>query len=339
MNWLKKQSLYMKIMYLAALLTLASFLAALSWQWEMLFMAGDYRLQRLLLQSGLSVLVLLFLADRLAVRIAGVYHQLAKANRLPGQSTAAEDEALGEIIADYRFRLASAEKEREKLLARVREKEALKNSLLQELIAVQEEERRRISRELHDEAGQALTTLLVSMRILGDGVDDPRQRKIIESARDLASDTLHGIRDLAVALRPPTLDDLGLVAALNRHFSRFRELHGLALDFCVSNGQTPVTGPIALTLYRIVQEALTNIVKHAAARSVLIRLVIQENHLQLTIQDDGCGYEAGNGSGIGIYGMIERAKLLGGSFRIEAKPGAGTLVSVVVPNLKEETSA
>ncbi|WP_346355159.1 sensor histidine kinase [Azotosporobacter soli] len=344
MKWFREKSLYGQLMLSAALLSTATLVLGLIAAWEALRALDALESQRLFGQMLLAGTALWLLADRLAVWIAKPFHALARQFRVQGQNAHTESEALRESLQRATHALQEAEAERQRLLAAVANKEEVKNTLLKQLIQIQEEERRRISRELHDETGQALTTLLVTMRVLAESLQEEQQRNIVSSARDLAMDTLHGIRDLAVDLRPPAIDDLGLAAAMNRHLSRFRELHGLAVDFRVQGGQDPITGHIALALYRIVQEALTNILKHAAARSVEIRLQIHANHVLLTIADDGKGFapmlqeRAVQENRLGLFGMMERTKLLGGSFQIESAPEAGTLLRVIVPNWKEESA-
>ena len=208
------------------------------------------------------------------------------------------------------------------------------------MLSAQEDERKRISRELHDETGQALTSLLVSMRVLADRTTDEQQRSILMGARDLAANTLHDIRNLAVELRPPVLDDLGLVPAIRKYITQFEQRYGLTASFSVSGER--VHGPTALALYRVLQEGLTNVVKHANASAVAVTMDIRENHIELIISDDGKGFDtkfiqdARKDNRLGLYGMRERAELLGGTLTISSSLQQGTVITVIVPNPKEE---
>jgi signal transduction histidine kinase len=236
--------------------------------------------------------------------------------------------------------LSRTNAERNKLLAELERKERLRRVLLKKMLSAQEDERKRISRELHDETGQALTSLLVSMRVLADRTTDPQQKDILMGARDLAANTLRNIRNLAVELRPPVIDDLGLVPAIRKYLSQFEELHGVPISFTAVNGR--VHDSTAMALYRVVQESLTNIIKHADACLVEISMDIRENHIELVIHDDGKGFDvkamhaSRKDNRVGLAGMRERVELLGGTLTIISRPQQGTTITVVVPNPREE---
>lgn len=235
--------------------------------------------------------------------------------------------------------LAANNAERSRLHEELARKERLRKILLNKVLTAQEDERKRISRELHDETGQALTSLLVSMRVLADKSLDAKERKILLDARDLAAGTLRNIRSLAVELRPPAIDDLGLVPAMRKYLLTFEEHHGVTVEFQAQGGR--VHNQTAVALYRILQESLTNIVKHAGATRVQIRLTIEDNHIELVISDDGHGFDkkaletAQRENRLGLYGMRERAELLGGTLTTFSTPDQGTTITVIVPNPKE----
>lgn len=204
---------------------------------------------------------------------------------------------------------------------------------LRRVVAAQEVERRRLARELHDETGQALTSILLGLRSLEEFVDGESERAAVAHIRQLAVQTLQDVRRLAVELRPKALDDFGLVAALERLTAGFGEQTGLAVDFVAGFGDTEIPGEVATALYRIVQEGLTNVVKHAAATRVSVLVTRKNGGVVLVIEDDGRGFdpEDAPGDGFGLQGMRERVDLLGGTLRVESREGAGTTIAVEVP--------
>jgi signal transduction histidine kinase len=201
---------------------------------------------------------------------------------------------------------------------------------LRRVVAAQELERRRLARELHDETGQALTSILLGLRSLEDSAS-AEDRAAVANIRNLAVETLQGVRRLAVELRPKALDDFGLEAALERLTATFREQTGLQVDFVSDLGDEPLPPEVATALYRIVQEGLTNVAKHAHARSISILLTRKNARVKLVIEDDGRGFDpARPADGFGLQGMRERVDLIGGSLRVESGAGAGTTLAVEV---------
>lgn len=227
--------------------------------------------------------------------------------------------------------------EKEVLLQQLREKEEGRDRLISKLINAQEEERKRISRELHDETSQAVTSLKVTMGVLAGDSADPVQKETLLAARDIAADVLREIRDLAVELRPPLLDDLGLAAAVRKFVQRWQQRFALPVELNVPEPDLQLEGHRAVALYRVVQESLTNVVRHAGASKVWISLAPQEEGLRLLIRDDGIGVaaeqleQARRENRLGIYGMRERVELLGGRFAVESKAGHGVQVEVWLP--------
>jgi signal transduction histidine kinase len=202
---------------------------------------------------------------------------------------------------------------------------------LRRVVAAQELERRRLARELHDETGQSLTSILLGLRSLEEFVDSDDERAAVADIRRLAVETLQDVRRLAVELRPKALDDFGLEAALERLTDNFREQTGLTVDFVAGLGDEQLPAEVATALYRIVQEGLTNVVKHAHAQTVSILLTRKNGHVALVIEDDGGGFDPeGPADGFGIQGMRERVDLLGGSLQVESRTGAGTTLAVEV---------
>lgn len=222
---------------------------------------------------------------------------------------------------------------------RLLEKEQERTQLLAKVIAAQEEERKRIARELHDEAGQALTSVLLGLKDLEDNSHTPPERARTGELRSLTAGTLDLMRDMALELRPSTLDDLGLVAALQRYVSDYGRKYGIEVDFHPGSLAGVRLKPQTETaLYRIAQEALTNVVRHAEAQSVSVLLDKRDSRAILVVEDDGKGFDVDHlrragtpAQKLGLLGMEERAALVGGSLTIESRPGAGTAVFVEVP--------
>ena len=225
--------------------------------------------------------------------------------------------------------------ENARLWEELKQRDALRGQLLEQVIAAQEEERKRIARELHDQTGQALTSLLVGLRTLETEANPARTSEL----KAIVSDTLDGVRDLALELRPSVLDDLGLAPALQHYARAWTGRHGLAIDFqMVGLDGLRMPPPVETALYRIVQEALTNIVRHASAEQVSVLLERRDSTLVAIVEDDGCGFAVDrlirsevSEHWLGLHGMRERAELLGGTLTIESSPAAGTTVFVEVP--------
>jgi len=201
---------------------------------------------------------------------------------------------------------------------------------LRRVVAGQEVERRRLARELHDETGQALTSILLGLRALEGGAHDDAN---VDNLRELVVATLQDVRRLAVQLRPTALDDFGLVPALERLVQTFSEASGIAVELEAGLGDERVPTDVETTVYRIVQEALTNIVKHADAKRVSIVLVRRDGWVTAVIEDDGRGFDpaAVTADNLGLDGMRERVELHEGRLTVETAPGSGTTLRVEVP--------
>jgi PAS domain S-box-containing protein len=208
--------------------------------------------------------------------------------------------------------------------------------LLKRLLSAEDQERRRIARELHDETGQSLTTLLVGLRAIGDVTGLAEVRSIAQRLREVAAHTMDDVGRLARGLHPAVLDDKGLVAAARRYVSDFAKAFGVAIDFRVVGNVPRRMAPLARsTIYRILQEALTNVARHAQARRVAVMLKHKDAMLETAIQDDGVGFDPAavlsEASGLGLHGMRERVALLGGSVEIESRRGHGTTIRARIP--------
>lgn len=204
---------------------------------------------------------------------------------------------------------------------------------LRRVVAGQEVERRRLARELHDETGQALASILLGLRAVDEAGSGEAVNKAVGDLRELVVATLQDVRRLAVQLRPKALDDFGLVPALERLVQTFSESSGIAVDLEAQLAETRLPSEVETTLYRIVQEALTNVVKHAESTEVSILLVRREAAVTAVIEDNGRGFapDAVKAESLGLEGMRERAELHDGRLTIEASPGSGTTLVVEIP--------
>jgi signal transduction histidine kinase len=201
------------------------------------------------------------------------------------------------------------------------------------VVDAQELERKRLARELHDETGQALTSVLLGLKEVEDSHDETELRAATGRLRKLLVETLQDVRRLAVELRPKALDDFGLVAALERLAETFSEKTGIPVEVEAMLGDTRLPQEVETALYRIVQEALTNVVKHARASRVSVFLRRKDDSVAAVIEDDGIGFSAEDtrNGGWGIVGMRERIGLLDGRLDVESSPDRGTSVVAEVP--------
>jgi signal transduction histidine kinase len=210
--------------------------------------------------------------------------------------------------------------------------ERVARDALRRVISAQELERRRLARELHDETGQALTSILLGLKSIEEARDGGDVHQAAEQLRELVVGTLQDVRRLAVELRPKALDDFGLVPALERLVENFSEQTGMTVQLEARLGPDRLSGEVETALYRITQEALTNIVKHARAQRVSIVLTRRDGSATAVIEDDGRGIEdADDTEGLGLLGMRERLELINGKLSIESSEGAGTTIVAEVP--------
>ncbi|MEJ2556016.1 MAG: GAF domain-containing protein [Anaerolineae bacterium] len=225
--------------------------------------------------------------------------------------------------------------ENARLWKEVRQKEAARGQLLEKIITAQEEERKRIARELHDGASQSLTSLMVGLKVLA-GLRSPDEiSQHLSSLRDVVAETLETVHDMALELRPSLLDDMGLVAALDRYVVEYQRRFDIRVDSRAVGFEGRRLPPhIETTLYRIVQEALTNVARHSGAQHASVLLEWTGHHVRAIVEDNGRGFDvslAGQERKLGLYGMEERATLIGGRLRIESQPDEGTTIVADVP--------
>jgi two-component system sensor histidine kinase UhpB len=209
--------------------------------------------------------------------------------------------------------------------------------LATQVIRAQEDERRRVSRELHDDTAQLLFAQLLQVTALKSS-SEPAIQSVAVHLEQSTVGALEGVRRLALELRPPALDDLGLADALTELCQRFEDQNGLTVKLDVRGMRGRLAADAELLLYRIAQEALTNVAKHARASHASVRLERAEADVSLAVKDNGTGFDRrrftasdGIGLGLGLFGMEERAALLGGRLRIWSEPGNGTEVFAFIP--------
>jgi PAS domain S-box-containing protein len=222
--------------------------------------------------------------------------------------------------------------------------EATRRGLMTQLISAEADERRRVARELHDETGQSLAALLVGLRAIAQMADRDEVREVAMRLRDIAAQTIDDVGRLARGLHPAILDDKGLGAAARRYAADYVRSYGTPVEFTGGMVDAPRLPPLtAGTMYRIIQETLTNIARHADATKIKVRLTRSSSALDLVVSDDGAGFDVravrDATKGIGLRGIAERVTLLGGALRIDSKPGSGTEIHVRLPLAPRSTTA
>ena len=218
---------------------------------------------------------------------------------------------------------------------------ALTEQLTQQVLGAQEEERRRIARELHDETLQSLATLVIyadAASAIDPALQSPALREALARLREVAERTLSGVRGIIADLRPSLLDDLGLAAAVRWQAQNRLEPSGIRVDVQTTNEGRRLNPAIEIALYRVIQEAVTNVLKHAHASYVEIDLDLsQSDCARVRVEDDGVGFDPAqrmverHDGGVGLWGMQERINLIGGRLTVDSSPGEGTEIRVDVP--------
>lgn len=222
----------------------------------------------------------------------------------------------------------------------LQESEVLRDSFVEMAFSAQEEERRRIARELHDEAGQALSSLIVGLQQIKESNDLTATRVKAETLQGVAESVVNELARMARGLHPQLLEDLGFTDAVQHQAAEIQRIHHLEVQTqMVGFEQRALPVPIATALYRIIQEALTNVLKHANANAVNLVVSCDEEMVRLIVEDDGCGFDPVEckGGGLGLLGIAERVKMLRGTIEIESSAETGTTLAVRIP-LKESQS-
>ncbi len=260
---------------------------------------------------------------------SGLFVPLVAGGRTIGVIVAHDKEGADPRFTDADLRLAETFAPRAAVAVDLSARVA--GDALRRVVEAQELERRRLARELHDQTGQELTSMLLGLKAVEEAKSDEQRAEALAAIREQVVETLHDVRRLAFELRPKALDDFGLVAALERLRDTFSEQTGMRVELeSQIDGRLP--SDVETALYRIVQEALTNIVKHAQAGSVSIVLARTSRAVTAVVEDDGRGFiPDGGGEGLGLLGMGERLALLGGKLKVESSPGAGATIVAEVP--------
>jgi signal transduction histidine kinase len=253
----------------------------------------------------------------------------------------ARDEGIGVVVAhdkigpDPRFSdddLRLAEQFATRAAVAVDQSARVARIALQRVVDAQELERRRLARELHDQTGQELTSVIFGLKAVEEAPDEASRAAAVEQVRAQVLETLQDVRRLAVELRPKALDDYGLVAAIERLVQTFAEQVGIRVEFEPNLPGGRLATEVETALYRMVQEALTNIAKHAQAGEVSIVLTRSADAVSAIVEDDGRGFDMREArEGMGLDGMRERLGLLDGKLKIESGPGKGTTLVAEVP--------
>jgi two-component system, NarL family, sensor histidine kinase UhpB len=236
------------------------------------------------------------------------------------------DPQLARLGASFNGTLDELERDRDHL-----------RGLTSQIINAQEDERKRIARELHDDTAQLLFAQLLRLTSLKSSDQEP-VREVAGALEQSTVDAIEGVRRLALELRPPALDDLGLWSALGELAQRYEDRQGMTVEYTWQGSRERLPGELELVLYRIAQEAMTNVVKHSAATRIWLNVSRRTDRVVLIVVDNGRGFDPEivtrrdeRGLGLGVFGMAERASLVGGSLRVEQARPRGTRVEATVP--------
>lgn len=231
--------------------------------------------------------------------------------------------------------------ERARLLEAVQQEQQQVQRLHTKLTHVQESERRQLAQELHDEMGQALTAIRMNLTTVSQEIapeTQPFLRERLDEAIELTDRTLEQIREISLNLRPPMLDDLGLVPTLRWYINQFARRGGQEVSFETKGMAERLPSDVETTVYRVLQEALTNVARHAQAGAVRVCLTRGKEGVAVVTEDDGCGFDmtaqldaTADSPGLGLLGMQERVTLQGGVFQVESQPGRGTRIHFTIP--------
>jgi signal transduction histidine kinase len=236
------------------------------------------------------------------------------------------------LTAVIRLRVVEGRAEEQRSIAEEAERQM--RQLSQQVVATQEEERKKLSRELHDHVGQMLTALRMELGRIDRvrGASDHAVPAAVAECRQLVDNVVRTVRDLALGLRPSMLDDFGLQPALEWHIRDVSRRFGLTVDLVASGDLDSLPDPHRTCVYRVVQEALTNVVRHSRAGRIKVAVIGANDRLDVSISDNGVGFDAlSRSAGLGLRGIEERARELGGTLQIHSARGAGTTLKIVLP--------
>ncbi|MHB8159484.1 MAG: sensor histidine kinase [Thermoleophilia bacterium] len=303
---------------------------------ENYFKGGELGFAALFLTSGLALSILTnYLLVKIAFRPLDDVSDTMKAIRAGHRGIrvpeVTDDPQIEELSKSLNAMLNTMDMQRKKAGASV--------------IKAQEEERKRIARELHDETSQSLTGLVIGIRMVQEIVPDymPDVQERLEDINDLAHATLNEVHTMAVRLRPSVLDDLGLAAALRSYAKEYTENTGIPVEMQLLGLSNRLSPELETVLYRVIQEALTNVARHSNATSCRVTLRRKEQVVQGVIEDNGQGFDSQTamlsdekGRGLGLHGMKERIELVGGSLEFDARPARGTTIFIEAPLQSKE---
>jgi len=330
MDRIKRRPLFQKVVIANSALIIVGAISGYYFE-EKYFEGGEVGFAVLFILAGLGLSVLInYLMVKMAFRSLDDVSDSMKAIRAGHRGIrvpeVTDDPQIEELSKSLNSMLNTMDMQRKKAAASV--------------IKAQEEERKRIARELHDETSQSLTGLVIGIRmvqeIVPDSMDDVRER--LENINDLAHATLNEVHTMAVRLRPSVLDDLGLAAALRSYAKEFSANTAIAVETQLLGMGPRLTPELETVLYRVVQEALTNVARHSGATRCRVSLRRKESVIQGTIEDNGQGFDSQSvmmsdekGRGLGLHGMKERIELVGGSLEFDSRPKDGTKIFIEVP--------
>ncbi len=301
---------------------------------------GTFLATRLQQQSGVLVLILFVLSGLLVsvvinfVLLKLALHPLTRLRETMRQVQAGDLSQKAQITGQD----PDADQLAEAFNTMLAAIEELTKTRASQILSAQEQERKRIARELHDETSQLLTSLLISLALIEESVSTETARARIADTRQLAHQTLRAVRNLSIDVRPSALDDLGLLPALRWYVKEYQQKCGVETEFVASGIHERFAAETETAIYRIIQESLTNTARHANAKKVWITLTRREDRLCASVRDDGHGFnvqavmkQPWQDRGLGLAGMMERASLLDGTLEVQSEPGRGTVIDVVIP--------
>ncbi|MBI5870279.1 MAG: sensor histidine kinase [Actinobacteria bacterium] len=335
LNRIRRRPLFQKVIIANTALIAVGSMAGYYME-EKYFENGDIGFIALFLFSDMALSVLInYLLVKIAFRPLDDVTDTMKAIRAGHRGIrvpeVTDDPQIEELSKSLNSMLNSMDLQRKKAAASV--------------IKAQEEERKRIARELHDETSQSLTGLVIGIRMVQEIVPDdmPEIIERLGNINDLAHATLNEVHTMAIRLRPSVLDDLGLAAALRSYSKEFTEITGIKVEMQLLGMSQRLTPELETVLYRVVQEALTNVARHSGATNCRVTLKRRERSINGVIEDDGKGFDSQSvmmsdekGRGLGLHGMKERIELVGGSLEFDSRPNDGTSIFIEVPLKNEE---
>lgn len=331
---IKRRPLFQKVIIANTLLITIGSIIGLYLE-ERYFEGGEIGFLTLFIISGISLSVLVnYLMVKLAFRPLDDVTDAMKAIRAGHRGIrvpeATDDPQIGELSRSLNAMLNSMDRQRRRAAASV--------------IKAQEEERKRIARELHDETAQSLTGLVIGIRMAEESIPGslPEIRERLHNISELAHQTLNEVHTMAVRMRPSVLDDLGLAAALRSHVKEFSSNTHIPVDLQLVGMTERLPAELETVLYRVVQEALTNIARHSGADSCRVSLKRRDGRIYATISDNGHGFDpetmmmSDKGQGLGLHGMKERIELVGGSLDVDSVSDQGATIQLEVPVVNKE---